>query len=72
MRAWLDQARLFQLRSEAGRSREVEDSIAQEIVPLGTVPVTRADKAVVAVFVQNPVAKGTQFAGHTQISKGES
>ena len=56
-RAWLEEPWLLEFRIKTRGGGEVENEVAEEVVPLGTITAARTYKAMVAEFVQNAIAQ---------------
>ncbi len=56
-RAWLEEPWLLEFRIKTRGGGEVENEVAEEVVPLGTITAARTYKAMVAEFVQNAIAE---------------
>ena len=54
---WLEEARFLQLRVKAGSSGVVIDNIAEMVMPFGPVAPSRADQAMIPVFVHDALAQ---------------
>ena len=56
-RAWLEEPWLLEFRIKTRGGGEVENEVAEEVVPLGTITAARTYKAMVAELVQNSIAQ---------------
>ena len=56
-RAWLEEPWLFEFRIKTRGGGEVENKVAEEVVPLGTITAARTYKAMVAELIQNAITQ---------------